>query len=475
MSVAESSLPARRPWAPEHPGSPQVGTEVLWRLRRAVSHRGPAWVAAGLMVVAGLAFMFTWGALRGHPGVWATQGDLWGILRAAHFVMWGDIGGVYTPGNGVVAFPALPVLLAPVAWLCDALNLSQSVAPYFLPRPSAALLLEPVELLLASVVVFGADALAERLAVCRRRRCWLVVVTGVLAWPVAALWGHAEDLVATGLAMYSFAALIDGRWKRAGWLLGIGIAFQPLVALLAPLAMVTVPAGRRVWFAVRSACLSVALVGLALISDAPDTIRALVQQPTSPAVNYPTPWASVAPRIVPPPTPPRLLAVLGHGHAVKLSPPVTMVAAGPGRTLDVICALLVAGYAWRRPGSPLRLVWCAALVLGLRCTFEAVMTPYYVTPALVVAAVVVAGLDRRRFVAASAVAGATSVLAYFHADPWLWWSAVSVGMGGVLLLSYPSATAVDVDEEGEEERSPVRGGGALLTTGSPGRVPVTVE
>lgn len=127
-------------------------------------------MASVVVLVTGMAYMFWWGPVVVHAPVWTTGGDLWGILRGAHYVGWGDLGGVYTPGNGVVTFPGMEVLLAPVAMVAGVFHLSESYGSFFLPHPTAALVLQPVELILASTVIFAADALAERLGTGRGRR-----------------------------------------------------------------------------------------------------------------------------------------------------------------------------------------------------------------------------------------------------------------------------------------------------------------
>src|SRR5579872_6747306 len=113
-----------------------------------------------------------------------------------------------------------------------ALHLSEAF-PWAAPRPSSWFVLGPYTTVLASVAFFAFDALAVRLGAGRRRRWLLAAVEVVVAWPVLALWGHPEDLLALGLAVY---ALLDARRRpgRAGWLLGAALAVQPLTVVLVP-------------------------------------------------------------------------------------------------------------------------------------------------------------------------------------------------------------------------------------------------
>ena len=85
-----------------------------------------------------------------------------GHIPGAHYVGWGSIGDIYTPSDGVLTFPGIPILLAP----CAMLSATPPSATHgiFLANPTAALVLQPVELLLSSTALFAADALAERSA-----------------------------------------------------------------------------------------------------------------------------------------------------------------------------------------------------------------------------------------------------------------------------------------------------------------------
>src|ERR1700732_3718063 len=69
---------------------------------RLAARRWPVAVTI-FMLAGGALFMFGWDPLVKHTHAWFVGGDLWGIFRAAHYVGWGFVGGVYAPGNGVVS------------------------------------------------------------------------------------------------------------------------------------------------------------------------------------------------------------------------------------------------------------------------------------------------------------------------------------------------------------------------------------
>jgi hypothetical protein len=411
-------------------------------------------------VIVGLAFMFAWMPVVNHQAAWYTGDDLWGIFRGAHYVGWGYLGGVYAPGNGIVSFPGIAVVLAPVAMVSGRLHLSESYGSIILLRPTAALLLQPIELLLTATVIFASDALAECLHVPAKRRIALCFAVGAVAWPVAAIWGHAEDALAMTFAMYAMVAVANRKWARCGWLLGLAIVIQPLAALLIPLFVGTVPAGKRVGTAIRAVALSAVLVGVAFIGNPDGTYQQLVDQPTPPKINHATPWAALAPILT------RSMAVttssaqraFRSGHLVFIKATTTahtsvLVAGGPGRMIDVLLALLVGIYAWRRPQEGSRIVWLALIVLSSRCFFEAVMTPYYLAPPLFLGLVMASRQGAIRFWAATVIAMEVTIFAYHHLGPWAWWLPVVVGLAAMVALGFPSETASLSHPESRSESS----------------------
>ena len=105
--------------------------------------------------------------------------------------------------------------------------------------------------------------------------------------------------------------------------------------------------------------------------------------------------------------------------------------------IDVLLALLLAVYVWRRPQSPERLLWLAGVILASRCFFEAVMTPYYLTPPLILLLVLAARARGWRFPVTLAVAIAVSRFAYQPLGEWAWWLPVAGALSVVLDLTFP--------------------------------------
>ena len=448
MTHASSPLilrPSTAPVGREAPDRRPAGTLRTSGLGQALGRRKVAVIVACATTLLGIAYFFFFDPLFRHSNTWTDPIDLWGIFRGAHYVGWGYLGGVYNQETGMVTFPGIALVLAPVALLADSLHLSSAIGGFILPHPTAALLLVPTIMVMASTVVIAADALAAELGATLRRRALLSVLVGAMAFGAAIIWGHPEDAIVMTFACYGMVSVLRSKWRQAAWLFGIGIAFQPLLALAIPVFLAASPRGQRVLFAFRCSVLAAFLVGIAFIGNPRGAYRALVEQPTPPFFNHATPWVSWAPHIVLPgsggpfgtglrrlPGSQKYMTVTAFRHALL------QVAAGPGRTIYLVLAVLVGLYVWRRPQDPARLLWLAGVVLGARCYFEAVMTPYYLTPPLILLLVLAAHRGTWRFGVSALVAAGTSWFTYWHLAPWVWWPPVVAGMTVVMVLSYPT-------------------------------------
>ncbi len=433
---------------------------MAW-LGAALLRRRAALAMVAVVFVTGLVYTFWWNTWVHHSSSWATGNDVWGIFLGAHYVGWGYLGGIYNQ-TGMVTFPGIAVILAPAALLSDWFHLSASIGQFDLPHPTSLLLIAPMELLLSGSMIVAADALAEELDAPPARRYWLVVAVGIVAWPLATVWGHAEDALVMTFGMYAMVAMLRGNWRRMGWLMGCAIVVQPLIALTLPLFVAASPAGARLRLAVRSLALSAFLVMVALIGNPDGTVSALVRQPALPALNHPTPWLAFAPRI-------SSVTVSGLGTAptggaashgvhgpVVLHGTVVMVSGGTGRSVYVLLAVLLGLYVWRRPQDPVRLLWLAGVVLAARCWFEAVMTPYYVAPSIVLLLVLACRTDARRFAGSISVALGVSWFAYWRFAPWVWWPPIVVGLMVLVGLAHPDPAALRSGSSDVDVASPLK-------------------
>jgi hypothetical protein len=373
-----------------------------------------------ISMITGMAYCVSWGPALHHypPGTWVVPGDIWGAFRSAQFIGWGDVGNVYGAGTGLVTFPGILLIFTPVALLAGALHMTESF-PFTLPHPTAWAILGPYEIVISCAALFACDALAERLAISRRRRNLLCVVEGIVLWNVSVIWGHPEDAVAVALAVYALVLALDGRWGGAGWLFGAAVATQPVVVLMLPVVLALAGRQRTLPLLVRVSLPSILLLAAPLAAEFHATAHALVDQPNFPNIDHRTPWTALAPSLG------------GHGPGLK-------IAAGPGRTIAIAIACAVGWWSRRWRDVPEKIVLAAAVTLGLRCFTESVMVSFYVWPVLAVGLVVVMRGPAWRWAVASAAAMAVTLCSDFHLGEWPWWGLVTGGIVVVLLCGIPS-------------------------------------
>jgi len=387
-----------------------------------------------------------------HKTTWALPDDLWGLMTAAQRLVHLQLSGLYTKPTGLISFPGAAVLMVPAVALMDVLGVPVAAQAAGNPRPESWLFAGPYEIAISGLVLFAADAVAERLGVPRWRRFLLCVAQAVALWSVSVRWGHPEDAVATGLLLYAVLALSRSRLARAGWLAGAAVAVQPLVLLAVPVLLVAAGrpgpgwsgagaggAARRVaGFAVRTAVPAAVLVGAAAAANWSATWRAVTSQPNFPQIDHPTPWTSLAPHL--------------DGGTV---------AAGPGRVLAIAFACGCGAafwYQWRARRDWVPLLWWAAVALAMRSVFESVMVAYYVWPVLAFA-LTAASARARTLLAASALAVAVTFAAQLSwRGPWGWWTLMTAGLALTLLASW-SPSRGDGDHAPVAEVRPGLSGG----------------
>jgi len=393
------------------------------------ARRRSAPLAASAVVVAGACIFVPWwnaliGADRGRG--WHVPGDLWGTQLAAWDYVHGHFGAVYSPSTALVTLPGILVVLAPAVALSGALHLSV-VHPGVVTFPTGWLLVEAASIAAGLPVLFAVDRLARRLGAPPGRRYLLAGLEVVGLWNVVVWWGHPEDALALALLLFAAPDVLDGRWARAGWLLGLAVATQPVVILAVAVLAVRFPRSKWAASAARLVAPSALLILAPLAANWRGTWRALVEQPNYPLVDHTTPWTSLG-----------FVAPVVGSHDV--------VAAGPLRLVAVVAAIaLGVAVGRRRPGLEVTM-WVMAAGFTLRVLFEPVMVAYYVWPALAVALVVLATAPRWRLAAAGAVATFGTV---FGDARWRgnvsWWAVEAGCVVAVLCLAMPGSWRHDCD------------------------------
>ena len=405
-------------------------------------------IGSVLFVLIGM-FTTTWGPthLLGRAE-WALPYDLWGTLIGTVRLAHGNIGGIYAAGTGLISLPGTAVILLPCAALINALGLSLQIPGPHNLHPAVWLVAGPYQMAVSCVVLFAADALAERLGVTRWKRALLTVASLGILWSPSPRWGHPEDAFALGMLLYAVLVQSNGRVALAGWLTGCAVCVQPLVLLALPVQLALLPWRRMIPFLLRVAAPSAVLLAITAIANWHDTYRSVTSQPNSPVINHPTLWTSLAPHM--------------SGQNV---------AAGPFRLATIVLACLCALAVRRRWQARLTerpdheipdmserdrdrdrdrqqrpwptalladVLWWVALTLALRSFFEPVMVSYYPWPPMAVALIPAAALGWPRLWAASLLAGGLTAAAQgpSHAV-WIWWAPIVVGLAVLLALAHP--------------------------------------
>jgi hypothetical protein len=366
-----------------------------------------------------------WGPRFYGKTAWALPDDLWGTLIAAQRLAHLNLAGLYTLPTQLVSLPGAAVILVPAIAVIDLAGLPLTVPHAHGAYPSVWWLAGPYQVAISAVVLFAADAIAERLGASKPKRFWLAAAGATALWSVTIRWGHPEDAVAIGLLLYAILALADAKGARSAWLAGAAVAVQPLVLLAFPLLAAVVEPRRLPGYIARAVAPGALLLAAAAAANWTATVHAVTSQPNYPAIDHPTPWIYLAPHLT-------------EGQ----------VAAGPARILAIAaavgCALVVAR-RWRRarPAGPwssealTQLLWWTAVTLAIRSAFEPVMVAYYLWPPLAVA-LAAAARDWSRLLPAGATAvGLTFFSQVQWHDPWSWWTPMVAGLALALYFARP--------------------------------------
>ena len=394
-----------------------VPAHVPWPTRRLF----PLLATAALIAMS-MGSTTWWGPLITGAHSWPLPDDLWGTLAAAQRLVHLDIGGLYAKPTGLVGFPGAAVILVPVAALIDAAGISLQIPGAHNLHPTAWLLAGPYVMAISAVVLFAADALAERLGADRPKRAVLATASAVALWSVSVEWGHPEDAVGVGLLLFAILALSERKAPRSAWLIGAAIAVQPVVLIALPLILIALEPRRVVGYLIRAATPAVVVLGVAAAANWPVTVRAVTNQPNWPNVDHPTPWTSLAPHL--------------SGGAV---------AAGPFRLMAIGVAFAAAlilgrhfsaerGRVWS-PQTLQEFLWWTALALALRSVFEPVMVAYYLWPVLAVAVIAAVRSWARLAATSFEVTVITFASQVYWRGPWAWYGPMIAGLALTLFLA----------------------------------------
>ena len=184
------------------------------------------WRSSLTFVIVSIVYSLWWNPVVHHSQIWVIPGDIWSTFRAAHWVGWGNIGGIYGGDTQLVTFPGIAVLLAPLAMVSGGTR-TEGVASH---RSSSA---SPTVVVVARTghrpalwhrrVWWPSTPWRRSSGSARRRRIVLSFMEAVVIFQVVTIWGHPEDVLALALALYALLATFRGRWSAVRMLWGAAI------------------------------------------------------------------------------------------------------------------------------------------------------------------------------------------------------------------------------------------------------------
>ena len=391
----------------------QLGNERVAPAKAWVAERPAPIVATLAMLIPVMGYSVVGhGVPRGgHLGL-ITPGDLWGMSASSWFLAHGQFGHIYASPGVLTSPPALEFVLAPILLFAQIVGLT---AHFPGGHPLGLwLLLGPAALLIASPALFAVDAVARSWRLTDRTRLALALVSALGVANVAGVWGHPEDCVAVALVLWAALAMDrrpDTGGRPAAWLLGLGIAFQPLAVL--GVFPVLARLGWRSFAKVswRLALPSLLVLIPPLIAEPRLTRFVLVNQPIYlKAVSF-TPLTHLAP-------------VIGPGtHG-----------GGPTRLVALLLGAGLAIAVCRRRHDLPTVLTMTAIAFSLRVLFETELVWYYLWPVAAVCLLLSARRGVRHLVVCSLALFATIVLGNDHAvhDITLWWPGLMASLAIML-------------------------------------------
>jgi hypothetical protein len=388
-----------------------------WADRRAAPMTATVAVLVGVMACSVLLHPL----LHVGPTSLLSPSDLWSLAQSSDAMLHGNFAHVYVPRGSLTSPPAFEVALAPVIGLGELIGLSPHLHARGQPL-SMWFVLGPAALLCASTALFALDAVARHWHFSDGRRLALALVGGVGIANVAGGWGHPEDCVAVAFVVWAALALErDGRRAapRAAWLLGLGIAFQPLALLGVAPVLARVGWRRAARLSWRLVLPSAVVLLPPLLAETHQTLFVVVQQPFQPKYISWTPLTHLAPVVAP--------ATDGGG---------------PTRALAILLGAALGIAVCRRRHDLATVLSMVAVAAFLRVLFETELNWYYLWPVPALCLVLALRKSRIRFAVCSVALGATMVLGdrrVHHIATW--WPALMSMLVLMLLTIGPSPRA----------------------------------
>jgi hypothetical protein len=418
---------------------------MMDRISAWAEHRNAPIVATVAMLVVGPLYVIAYGTLRLH-GLWITSSDMWVIARSAAAITHGQFSHVYAPGAAMASPPALEFVQAPLVALGAAMGL-HPLQPNTLQAPYLWTILGPANILLGSTALFAVDAVARRWNLSDGRRLALALACALWVGNVVVFWGHPEDCLAVALAIWGALAMDRGDEQglhRAGWLVGLAIAFQPLALLAVLPVFARCRRGDLPGLALRLALPSLVVLVPPLIAAPSWTLSVLVHQPSYPTVVSSTPFSSLAPSL---------------GHTIAGG--ARTVSGGPMRLLSTLLGMVLAFAVCRRRYTLVPVLSMMAVAFALRVLLETELVGYYFVPLALLCLLLAGRRGWPSFWVGASASTACLVLGNYRVHHIIvWWPALMVTVLVMVAAAVPNPwrdetpVAPQVDPMAARERSP---------------------
>jgi hypothetical protein len=376
-------------------------------------------VATIAMLVIGIAYSLLWPT---HSQIHLTSpSDLWSLTGSASAILHGHFDHIYRPGSALTSPPALEFVLVPVVAIGTVLGLDPHVHGGALPL-SMWFVLGPATLLLASSALFAVDAVARSWRLSERMRLGLALAGALGVGEVVFGWGHPEDCIALALVLWAALAVdrdVDSRsLVRAGWLLGLAVAFQPLAILGAAAILARTDIRSLPRTLLRLGLPSLLVLALPLLASPHETLQVIVRQPFQPHYVNRTPFTR---------------------FATTLRPGV--LSGGPTRLIATLLGALAGWLVCRRWRDLPTVLTMITIGFELRVLLESEINWYYLWPVCALCLLLSARSGWRRLVLATAGLATTIALCPHRARTDIpWWPEL---MAVTLVMLVVAATAAD--------------------------------
>jgi hypothetical protein len=372
-------------------------------------------VATVALLAVGLAYSFLWRKVIHGTGIEPIEGaDMASFTRISLNILHGHFSQIYYQHSSLTSPPALEFLLVPMAGLTQLLGFAHNLADHKVAA-SAWFLMGPVALLIASTALFAIDAYARHWSLSEAKRLALAVVVAGAIGSVVIFWGHPEVPVSLALALWAALALErDGERAlgRAGWLLGLAVAFQPLALLC--LTPIVARYHWRTWInlSYRIVLPSAILLAVPFIASPHAVLFVQLHQPfTWHSISF-TPWTHWAPNLAP---------------GIK--------GGGPTRLFALVLGFGLGFVVCRKRYDLVTIVSMIAIAFYIRLLFESELNWYYFWPVAALCLLLAVYRSWTNFAVCTMALGASLGLGnrlVHHII--IWWPAIML-TGLVMLIS----------------------------------------